>query len=884
MLPRHRHSLAACALFAALSAATAGPARADVPASRLVPRLGRVAFAHPLADESARLPLMARIPAGRTAAELGLLEIAPGVGTIRLFPDQLAAFEASTGLDLQVGPPRHALLDQSQGWTRLSELRAVGAPDGSSVKDDGKATSDVLVGVIDTGLDVRHADFRNADGTTRVAWLLQAGMPPRGVHKLLEDAAGCTQDAQAPCAVFSEADLNQLLVSNSDQLPRDIAGHGTHVTSIAAGNGGLMNYYIPEGTIGGACVAGGVCTEGSCVDIGAGQQVCTEACTSSAVCPERARCAPSGADQVRRCVPDVPRFVGMAPGAKLLIAAPSTTEGFRDPDIIRAARFIFERADALDLPVAVNLSVGGDFGPHDGTSLLEKSLADMVGEDRPGHAIVVAAGNSGSLYIADGDGPLGVHTEATVSEHGTTRVPILTPRSDAGQGFVWITFGPDDDVSVGLEGPGGTTWVGLVDQGEDGGYDEDGTTGAVINRLVNGKSQLTSDTNGAVVAWDGKWDAGEFAILLRGKGTAQLWVVGQGDVAPARGGLYFRRAIKQGTINVPATHPELIGVGCTLNRVTWKPLGTPPIEVPELGGVVDPQPDSICYFSSAGPLPSGWPKPDISAPGGFVAAAMSQDADPRVAPGSMFDNASCPDSEKCFVVDDTHAITSGSSMSAPHVTGAVALLLQRDPTLTQRRILEILQAGARYPSQPIPYDYQLGPGELDVVGSLAAMEPEPSGEGPGPDAALSWTSLSSGYARPDPNWSVWGTVELRRADNSLASGVSDERLGLRVKNGRVVSPLAKVRHGLWRFAVAGEPATAGETMELEVTYDGERIGAARTLPIAADVWSTEMGFDAIGGTCAVAAPGRAGRSAAALGLLALGLGAVGVRRRRQRRR
>jgi subtilisin family serine protease len=869
---------------AALIGAMAAPARADVPAARLVPRIGHPGQAHPLADSSARLPLLAEIPAGRTAEELGLLEVAPGIGTIRLFPDQVQAFEAATGLSLQVGPPRQLLLDKSQGWTRIAALRASGAPDGSSVKD-GISTPDVVVGIIDTGLDVRHADFRNADGTTRVAWLLQAGVPPRGVHDEIEEAAGCKASAQAPCAVFGKADLDEMLAKNSDQLPRDLVGHGTHVTSIAAGNGGVMHYAHAEGSIGGACLTGSVCSEGACVDVGAGRELCTQPCATAAGCPERTRCQKSGADEAKRCLPEEPRYVGMAPGATLIIAAPSTGDGFHDPDIIKAAEFIVARAEDMNLPVVINLSVGGDFGPHDGTSILEKSLAAMVGEEHPGRAIVVASGNSGALYLADNDGPLGIHTEARVSDHGTTRVPILTPKADSGQGYVWITFNPDDEVSVGLEGPGGSTWVDLVDPGEDGGYDEDGTTGAVINRLVNGKSQLTSDTNGAVVAWDGSWDSGEMAILLRGKGTAQLWVVGQGDVSAAHGGLYFRRAIKQGTINVPATHPELIGVGCTVNRVAWTPLGSTPLELSELGGEKDPTPDGICYFSSAGPLPSGWPKPDLSAPGGFVAAAMSHDADPRVAPGSMFDVSGCPDGEDCYVVDDYHAITSGSSMSSPQVAGAAALLLQRDPGLTQRRILEILQAGARYPSHPIPYDYQLGPGELDVVGAMAAMEPEDAPGGPGPDPVLSWTMLSSGYARPDPSWPVWGTVELRRADNSLASGLSDARVGLRVKNGRVVSPLAKVRHGLWRFAVAGEHGSEGETLELEVTYDGNRIGYPRALPIASDVWGAEMGFDAIGGTCAVAAArARDDRVPAAAGLLALGLCAATARRRVRRAR
>jgi MYXO-CTERM domain-containing protein len=289
----------------------------------------------------------------------------------------------------------------------------------------------------------------------------------------------------------------------------------------------------------------------------------------------------------------------------------------------------------------------------------------------------------------------------------------------------------------------------------------------------------------------------------------------------------------------------------------------------------------MCYFSSAGPLPSGWPKPEISAPGGFVAAAMSFDADPRRATGGLFDAPGCEGADHCYVVDDFHAITAGSSMSAPHVTGAVALLLQRDPTLTQARVVEILQAGARYPSHPdIQYEYQLGPGELDLPGAVAAMAAEPESGAP-PDPALSWYTLSSGYARPDPSWPVWGTLELRRSDGSLAAGLDATKLAVQVRNGRVHTQPVKVRHGLWRFAVAGEVGTTGERLELGVSYAGVPISVEKSLPIGADVWGATRDFDAIGGTCACRA---AGGGAAPRGALPAALLLAGLLLRRRRGR
>src|SRR5262249_22015688 len=121
-------------------------------------------------------------------------------------------------------------------------------------------------------------------------------------------------------------------------------------------------------------------------------------------------------------------------------------------------------------PAVLNLSLGSDYGPHDGTSPIEKGLLSLVGDDKPGRAVVLAAGNSGAL-LAPGNGqtPYGIHTEVQVDEGETARVPIIaTAAATNGSGFVWITFRTGDVVSVGLEGPGGSTWVGLTGSNDQG--------------------------------------------------------------------------------------------------------------------------------------------------------------------------------------------------------------------------------------------------------------------------------------------------------------------------------------------------------------------------------------------------------------------------------
>ncbi|HVY48856.1 MAG TPA: S8 family serine peptidase, partial [Minicystis sp.] len=622
-----------------------------------------------------------------------------------------------------------ALLDVSTEWVHgKAEREATGR--------DGKG---VVVGVVDTGLDVRHPDFRNADGTTRVAWMLVAG-PNLGRHADVEGRF-CKGGSTTKCGVYDAADLDQLLATGGE-VPRDPEGHGTHVTSIAAGNGGAEK-----------------------------------------------------------------KYVGMAPGATIVVAAPEPSGGgFFDPDILNAVAFVFDRADALGLPCVVNLSIGGDFGAHDGTSDLEAGLAAMVGTAHPGHAIAVAAGNSGSLYDL-GDGLLyGVHTEVHVSPDERVRAPMLAPKAEHGQGFVWLTFEQGDEVSVGLEGPGGETWIGQVDPGRDAGYEKKSdpkANASVINDEVSKQSTITQGSNSAVVTFDGAWDdKSTFAITLEGHGQAELWVTSGGDVSPEVSlGLQFERGIKQGTISVPATAPALLAVGCTVNRSSWQPLEGPPVVLTSFGGASAPAPDGACFFSGAGPTATGVSKPEVSAPGAFVVAAMAADADPRVHPGGLFDEPGCPNGTKCYVVDDQHAVAVGTSMSAPHATGIVALLLEGDPMLTQPVIVDALEAGARHATGPVPYDYQFGPGVLDAVGAEAALLDE-SDRPSKVDLGRSWYVLSAGYARADGVSPVWGTVELRKRDGAIATGVDASSLSVSLERASLLQDVAKVAPGLYRFSFA----------------------------------------------------------------------------------
>jgi hypothetical protein len=268
----------------------------------------------------------------------------------------------------------------------------------------------------------------------------------------------------------------------------------------------------------------------------------------------------------------------------------------------------------------------------------------------------------------------------------------------------------------------------------------------------------------------------------------------------------------------------------------------------------------------------------------LIAAAMSTVADPRKNQGTMFSGAGrCPTDaggkpSECFVIDNRHAIASGTSMAAPVVAGAVALLLEQQPHLTQADVLRFIQAGARRVQGTVLIEQQAGPGALDVNGAFDALSAEESPIEREPVPEQSWLALASAYARPDPSYPLVGMLQLRAADGSRADGFDADRLRLEASPANVSSPLRRVAAGLWRFELTAPAATGGLDMRVRVLFD-EQVIAARSLPIAVDHAVAGEGFSARGG-CAVA---RSEQTRAPPFLLAAFALAATARRRQSKR-
>ncbi|MGO9838119.1 MAG: S8 family serine peptidase [Polyangiaceae bacterium] len=756
---------------------------------------------------------LVRLPAGVRGSDWGLREVAPGIGRLWGSPQTIVAFgDAHLDAAIELSTPLHPLLNTASGF--------VGA---TAAIQQGLDGSGALVGIADTGLDVTHPDFIDAEGHTRVAWLLDLSVPPLGIHPDLEQMFGSTDPSGTLVAgaVWSAQDIDAAMTpgmtcaaagvqGSSCALPQDPVGHGTLVTSCAAGNG-----------LGGKS-------------------------------PYR----------------------GIAPGATILFARVSDAGGgaIGNDELLRGVAFLFNRADALNQSVVVNLSIGTDFGPHDGTTAWEETLASYVGPEHPGRALVVAAGNSGSIA----DAP--VHQNVHVNKGTKMLVPIETNgAAQSGAVEVWVAMHPGANLSVGLDAPGGT-WVSPTAPSRSAEKMTGEYSAVVYNGSQAAGSPVPAQSQGAVVIWQGAWPTGEYTITLSGSGTADLYVDATGDASiPGVTQVNFANGVRESTVSLPSTNPSIIGVGCTINKPSWVDLDGHPLglSVPLLdavGGEPDPNgltrdafPGEPCWFSGAGPTLTGVFKPDIMAPGAAIVGALSRQATPP-APESIFTGPPCGPNMKdvtCQQIDSLHAVSFGTSFSSPIVAGAVAVMLQHDPTLTQDVVMAALQGGAHPLRGPTPFEDQEGPGEVDVIGAVEAVDRLRDPQLALPVRGASWMTLGGDQYLADGSTPLQGIVELRAAGTGGASpppadGFAATRLAsYALVNGSPmpgVTSLVRRGPGIWVVTLTLPGGLGGSLLTVGTTFDGTDIVDPKSIPIATDAWSAEYP-PSIGGGCAI---GRGG--------------------------
>ena len=195
----------------------------------------------------------------------------------------------------------------------------------------------VIVAILDRGIDWRNDDFRNEDGSTRIAYIFD----------LTDDSgAAAPQNPYGHGTVYNRSQIDAAL-SGGPALPtRDAVGHGTTTTGIAAGGG---------------------------------------------------RNSPNR--KYRGIAPDATiisvKFT--SDGAPAHDGEPAEAPFWDPARVPIAMQFVKDKAQELGLPCVMLLNVGSIGGPSDGTSQWSRSIDSMVG---PGFLIVTAPATTVGVITA----------------------------------------------------------------------------------------------------------------------------------------------------------------------------------------------------------------------------------------------------------------------------------------------------------------------------------------------------------------------------------------------------------------------------------------------------------------------------------------------------
>lgn len=633
----------------------------------------------------------------------------------------------------------------------------------------GATGTGAIVAVIDSGIDPFHPDFVNPDGTTRIKYLLDFSDPGD------PDSDGNLNGPIFGGTMYTEAQINVALANpgwfyRSSDTPRSIPDNSpsgiasqisvpqsVNVSSVAV-DVYIQHTYVGDLQVSLACPSGTTVTlhnrSGGNRDDLIGTFTVTacngqsaqgtwrlmvsdhaSADTGSLIFwglhlnqPVRmtdwnghgTHVAGTAAGNGRGTGGGLPSgtFSGMAPGANLIVvrATRDYIGGFSTTDILNALTFVNQKAQELGLPYVVNMSLGGHIGPHDGTSLTERAIDDLVGAGKPGKAIVVSAGNEGDEAV---------HAGGTLARGGNVALRVNVP-SGGGVFLADMWYEGSDTFGVGFRDPGGSgVDPAPVPPGQEQCYASSIAYVCIAhsnNDPYNGDKEI------------------QFLVVSGSSGTWRLILYGNNVVNGRydgwiQGCCSWVNPDNQMRVGMPGTARNAITVGAYTTKNRWTDVTGSSRSISAALG-------AIAAFSSDGPTRDGRLKPEITAPGQMICSTLS-DQSPAGAYGSMYPSTSY------LCQDGRHGIAEGTSMSAPHVTGAVALLLSLNRSLDAAQLKELLTRHARSDlfTGAVP-NYRWGYGKLDVLAAAHAMSP-PATATSTPTATPTMTPTPTG---PWLNW------------------------------------------------------------------------------------------------------------------------------------
>lgn len=421
---------------------------------------------------------------------------------------------------------------------------------------------------------------------------------------------------------------------------------------------------------------------------------------------------------------DLP-YYGVAYDADIMMSGGS----FATTALLSSLSAQVSRAAELGKPAVINLSVGTNIGPHDGTSSFSRAVEELGKEA----IIVIAAGNEGNANVS-------FRYKATDYDNRIIRIFIDTKgikeNNKLENHFVeFRTDNPNQKPSVKLIGYNKSTmrdeFAYLVKSTSDPSfsansyYPFDETIEAKIKKYfmytnLGGVVRLAPE-NGNYMGWlymNGLYPRDTntdvvlgFELELQPGVTVTGYTTDEAPFTDAgvEGAL---TGTPEMSISDLATGNNIITVGSYNSRNVF-----PAIDDQKFYGYNTElfMPSS---FSSYGTMDDGSTLPHVAAPGSVVIAPLNR----------YYTAGHAPNKYSAMVLDpsDNEKMTSyyqamqGTSMATPFVTGTIALWLEADPTLTVDDVKDIIAKTSikdKYYDDP-ENAIKLGAGRIDALEGL----------------------------------------------------------------------------------------------------------------------------------------------------------------------
>jgi len=366
--------------------------------------------------------------------------------------------------------------------------------------------------------------------------------------------------------------------------------------------------------------------------------------------------------------------IGAAPEASLIVVKLGRTgnEAFaRTTEIMRALKYIVDKARELNMPVSINISYGTNNGPHDGNTLFEAYIDSVAQEWKT--SISVATGNEGAAaHHFTGFVVQGRQTYMEFFTFGDVYKLYVAIWKNFVDTFVWRIISP-----VGTESGEIRQTARLYLATMDG----------VNITVFFNQPTIYTESQEIYILFEGvnrPLPQGLWRIEVTGEnvvdGRFDAWLPNVEDVSFSTA---FATPNTDITLTLPSTASQVIAVGG-----------------------YDARSGTVASFSGRGYTRNNIVKPDLVAPAVDVITTI---------PGGGYDRFS------------------GTSIASPFVAGAVALMMEwgivnrNDVFLYGQRVKAFLQKGARR-NRNVQYpNNQWGYGSLCLEDTMLLLEQYTSG-------------------------------------------------------------------------------------------------------------------------------------------------------------